>query len=444
MREILTTIGLHLYQPPRRAFHHEIAGIDTDPLHTDWTAKILNQSYRPLSLGSSKNVTPSLDIASFDCFGVLRRRISELSLPVYERLCEQMRENGIGDPYLHPLLPDLSDSDKRILIFAGRNAYYRDIGQEPRVFWAPETALDYRTLNILAEAQYQAFICAPEQINRADGKPSDNQPTRVRVSEGRSLIAFPFDRPTSSALAFNAKDNADVFVNQYFVQAQKRVGQHNFLFADTDGETMGWHDPGAIRFLEYLLAHALTDRGFVPISINALLDLTRNVDEGFLNQRSAWSCPHGDLVRWHGECDCGDGDLSWKAVFYDAVHRLNAEITQVVAKHIPDFEAYLLEDFDQALMFSGGTDSIREQSLLAAKASALAAVTSCGTYFEDPHTSGNINILFALQACYHLHDAGLADEANTILESLKYRLKYMPSWTYKGHPGTVIGDLLTS
>ncbi len=439
MSEILSVIGLHLYQPPRQAFHNELSHIDTDPTHIDWTERILNESYHPLSTGGT------LDTASFDMYGTLRQRIHELSPEVYSRMMEQMRENGVGDSYLHPILPDLSDGDKRILIQAGRELFFEETGVFPQVFWPPESALDYQTLNILAEVGYQGFICAPDQIKRADGLSSDNKPTRVRVAGGRSLIALPFDRPVSEELAFNPKVNADAFVSQIIDPARQRINGFNSLIAWTDGETFGHHNKRSIRFLEYLLSDALKGHEFIPVSINLLLSLVNNPGEGFLNQRTAWSCPHGDLVRWHGECGCGDGhDTAWKSPFYDAMHRLNAEISAVVAKHMPDYEEYLYAELKPALMFPGGAEASLELSLLAAKASALAALTSCATYFDDPHVSGNINVLFAYQACLHLRDAGFQRESERIMESFKYRLRWMPAWTYQGHAGTVIGDLLAT
>ena len=36
-------------------------------------------------------------------------------------------------------------------------------------------------------------------------------------------------------------------------------------------------------------------------------------------------------------------------------------------------------------------------------------MTSCGAFFENPRTSGNINMLFVQQAFEHLRDAGFED-----------------------------------
>lgn len=435
-QEIATAIGLHLYQPPHRSFHRELASCHTDPMKVDWTKVILSESYRPLALNGS------LDKASFDVYGILRQEIGKIDEAVYKKIREQLKNNGVGDSYLHPILPDLFDVDKKILITAGQKSFTLETGVVPLVFWAPESALDFATLNVLAEADYQAFICAPEQIRRADGQPSDNKPTRIRLSRGRSILALPFDRPLSSQLAFGNKENAEKFVDQNVLPAAARTQTNNFLLAWTDGETFGHHDKGGERFLHYLLFEVLESKGFVPVSVNTMLAFARNISDGFLIERSSWSCPHGDLTRWHGKCGCHGGDSSWKGPFYSALHKLNGEITTLISERLPEYTECLSSAFKLALENQGAPESTPEKSLLSAKASALAAITSCGTYFEDPHTSGNINVLFALQACLHLEEAGFEKEARFMLSGFKQTLMRMPSWTYLGHKGTVIGDFI--
>jgi hypothetical protein len=56
---------------------------------------------------------------------------------------------------------------------------------------------------------------------------------------------------------------------------------------------------------------------------------------------------------------------------------------------------------------------------LAAKASSLASMTSCGTFFESPETSGRINMMFVRQALEHLADAQQVRAANQLLSETK-------------------------
>jgi len=142
-----------------------------------------------------------------------------------------------------------------------------------------------------------------------------------------------------------------------------------------------------------------------------------------LRQRTAWSCPHGDLVRWHGACPCDGGhDGKWKEAFYDGLHQLNRQVNQVVSSELSgNWEGQLADDFAGAFYFSGTQNS--ELSLLAAKASSLGAVISCGTFFDNPQTSGRINVLMARQALENLHDAGYGQVATVMERDLIARFK---------------------
>jgi len=94
------------------------------------------------------------------------------------------------------------------------------------------------------------------------------------------------------------------------------------------------------------------------------------------------------------------------------------ELYKQVKKICQDFPNY---DFEHIFMYQGGS-SDPETSLLAAKASAMAAMISCGTFFDSPGTSGRINMLFVRQALEHLRDAGLTVEANEMLQTVKNEL----------------------
>ncbi len=309
-REVV--LGLHLYQPPRCSFHAELKDRPTDPQGIDWTKRIYNECYRLLV---EKNI---LSLASFDIFGNLRHDLHRLNTQHARKINQNLRERGVGEPYLHPILPDLSREDKEILIGAGYEDFRRTTGVTPKVFWPPETALDWETLDVLSE-YYQAFVCAPEQIQRQDGRRSDNRPTRVRLGS-RSIIALPFDRSISKKLAFEDKYNADDFRNDYILPTMQSLDTDQTLIAWTDGETFGHHSHKGDSFLQHLLYHSLPDKGVVAVPVNEVIRTVSDPGEGRLWNRTAWSCPHGDLRRWHDPCDCGRGDLTWKGPFYAGLH----------------------------------------------------------------------------------------------------------------------------
>ncbi|MDE2588476.1 MAG: hypothetical protein KGL95_02265, partial [Patescibacteria group bacterium] len=263
------SLGLHIYQPKRGGDHELMRGISTDPLGADWNGIAIEQCYSKLAAGGG--------LQNFDLYGTLRTEIARRDPETSRLMHEAMQVNGIGDSFLHNILPHMDNEDKKTLIEAGKAQYIRDVGKSPTVFWGAESAYDMATLEILADNGYEAFICAPEQIIQVDGEASDNRPTHIMLSKGRSIMALPFDRPVSSALGWDTegRKNADRFVETYIIPAldrnearKARRGDNmpNVMIAYTDGETFGLHDKFGHLFVIYLGKEALEKRDIDPVS----------------------------------------------------------------------------------------------------------------------------------------------------------------------------------
>ncbi len=409
-KEKLVVIGQHFYQPPRYASHELLAGISSTADGINWTDRIAGECYLPqLELGI-------LDNTAFDMYGVLRSQLN-LSQEQLAQLELAMRERGVGDPFLHPILPDLSSRDRSVLIAAGRNEFYKDCGKWPDWFWPPETALDTPTLKDIKRMRYKGILCAPEQIVRQDGYPADNTVVKVELGSGDFILAFPFDRPVSQSLAFHEKENADDFAREIIMPRVNTLPQGSSLLAWTDGETFGHHDRQAHLFLEYLLSTSLPGFNVHPVSLEMALEQLNldNIPQARLVERTAWSCPHGNLIRWNGECDCGEGkDTSWKHPFIQLLREVNSLIDDIIDRELPDWDRTLSGDFKYYFGCEFISSATPQDYLLMAKASSLAGLTSCATFFSDVYTSGRINILFVLQACQSLISAGLAKEGKAI------------------------------
>lgn len=416
--ERYAVLGEHFYQPTRRAAHKRLAEIKTSPDGTDWNKIIAEQCYIP------QTQRGTLNHVSFDFFATIRREMLNIAPREASKLIEAMKQRGVGDPFLHVLLPDLSRKDKKILIMAGYLAFMAETGQAPQWFWPPETALDTETLQVLAEVGYQGVLCAPEQIDGIGGE-ADSRPVEIKLAGGKKIVALPFDRPFSSALAFNDKSNADEYTQNTILPRIMRLPKSQPLVGWTDGETFGHHAKYADKFLHHLAATSLPSAGVAMLGLNEIKEVwnARDYAQGVLRNRTAWSCPHGDLVRWHGACPCDGGHHGgWKGHFYSALHRLNKSMDAILDQELGrGWEDKLAENFVQAFYYGGSANT--ELSLLAAKASALGAVISCGTFFESPGTSGRINLLMARQAIENLRDAGYGPLADKLFADLKYRLK---------------------
>jgi hypothetical protein len=417
-REI--AIGLHFYQPPREAFHHQFAHIKTDPEGKDWTAIIEKQCYAPLIKFGL------LDIVSFDINGILIEELRRRHAPSAEAF-GQFGETAVGTSYIHPLMPDLSLEDKQIVIGAGVIKHQQEFGQSPHIFWPPETAMDLATAEVLKDFGYEAFLCAPEQLRLNNGQNADNQPTRIYLPSGRTIIAIPFDRPISSSLAHEKKFNADNFAHQHILSSYfRQIGNRGDrqMVGWTDAETFGHHWPFGDHFLNHLVTVALPELGFTPISINDV-DIT-NPTDGRLIERSAWSCQHGNLKRWNEGCNCTGPDNRWKAPYYQTFEALNHQIGMLVRDQLGgNYLNKMMHQFSDGYQNPGvayDREVTPERSLIAANVASLISRTSCATFFENPHTSGLINIVFAFVALQHLKEAGLPSAAETFEADLTHHL----------------------
>lgn len=441
-------IGLHLYQPPRQAHHQRLAHLSSDSSGIDWTRRITDESYRAMR---DLRVLPRV---SFDCFGVLDDALEAIDPGVRDAMRAHLGANGVADTYIHPLLPDLSSSDQQIVIGAGIKRYRTITGVSPKFFWLPEAAISTSVLHVLAQYGVLGFFCSPEQVWTSSGERADNTPLRIDLSGNASILALPFDGALSHKLAFedNPHDplRADAYKFRDRVVIPGLSGLRNGfpLLGYTDGETFGHHMQWGVDFLNTLVNHALPQDGIRVVSINEVDFNTVSVARGGIHERSAWSCAHGNLARWRGECDCGaEGlDQNWKKSFYQALHGLNDEVSRIAqAEFGSSYVQAVIDGFEQGFK-SNGLELSSAESLTAAKVSALTSLTSCGTFYKDPGVSGGINILFARQAVEHLVDAGLAHRATRLWTQFLDSLRGVnhPGWsghTVYDQAGSILGGI---
>jgi len=429
-------IGEHFYQPPRKATHRRAEGYGTDPTGIDWNSRIAQECYIP----QIKQGT--LARASFDFYATMRAEMRQIAPEQTNQLREAMHLRGVGDPFLHVLLPDLNTRDKSILINAGRIAFQNETGFAPQWLWVPETALDNDVLAVAKRSGYKGVLCAPEQVN-SDGE-SSNRPIKIPVHDNGDMLVLPFDRPVSSSLAFDQKTNADEYAQNVIIPRLIRLPMSKPLIAWTDGETFGHHVRFADKFLGWLLENSLPEAGVAVLGINEISDVWEESDysPGELRQRTAWSCPHGNLQRWHGTCGCHDGDQAqWKESFSHSLDLFNTRVSAVLDAELPtSWAVELSEQFVTAFEYKGAANT--DMALLAAKASALAAQTSCGTFFGDPQTSGRINILFARQAAEHLRDAQYGQVADELMRELSEGMSSGVDQHTRLPLSEIFGDLL--
>lgn len=404
----------HALQPQRRLYHKEFSKAKLDPGGYDWTGKVNEECYKPLAL-IQRDLDPELGL-SIDVYGILRMQLKDDG--VKRKVRENLKANGMGDSFIHPILPFLEDDDKRILIKAGLHALAEE-GVKPQIFWAPESALDNKTVNIVKECGYRGILLDPDQVRRADGGKTDNCP--MVLSNG--LIAIPFDKEVHKRVSRGDISNADIFTKGFVVN-RANESPSGVVIAHTDLETFGHHRPWANLFLDYLLRNSLMDNGFEVVSINELLDRLRaekyTFPKGELIENRSWSCTHG-LERWkRNNCGCffGSPDGAWKGGFLDTFLWLNSSVKDIVDKEYGrtkgGIEFAITKNFEKLLINPGGSASDKDNSLLSARVDGLCSLQSCSTFHTDPSTAGWGSVGLGLEAIEHLHDAGLTKKASEL------------------------------
>jgi hypothetical protein len=394
----------HFYQPPRTLTHESLEKIPTSLDGIDWNKKAEDYCYKPIAqLGT-------LDFISFDALPVLLKYLETTDPQTADIFLQAFQHNGVESPFVHALLPDLDIDAKRIIIGAGRKFFYDRTGCNPRLFWLPETAVDRETIEILKEYGYEGFLCAPKQLDAQEGKINANQLYRIKVPQGY-IIAWPFDSEVGGAIAFGEKHNADTFVRTVIKPGVQKTDKYPLLIS-TDGETFGLHWPFGCEFLDYLARHALGNQDLRLRNVNDWIIDIPSLPEAKIKERTAWSDPnHGDLIRWHGWCECREGqDASWKAPFYQTFQRLYTHTARISGRELGGkYVDTVISQFEQAYDNPGGVRSCPQLSLISSLVSALVARTSCGTFFPKMETSGYINIAFGYQAIVHLRETGIAE-----------------------------------
>lgn len=439
-------LSSHAYQPPRFVGLDDYRHIHTDPGGINYTQCALTESYQPVAQTGLLTDTAF----SFDIYPTLLRDIDHTDPRTASEFRRGLRINGIGTPILHILLPDLNVRDKKIVIESGKRVFKKETGGiQPLWVWTPEGAIDYQTLESLDNAGYQGFICGPNQIRRLDGGNSQNQMLRIQLSHNRSIVALVFDKQLSDAFAFGDKSNADRFAHSHIAHALYNNSPAGLIAAHLDFETWGHYgDKKGHLFLDYLLHHTLREQllqvngnkeHIKLTSINSLKLTPQQIvrlPEARIYERSSWSCMCGDLRRWHGGCNCGGGYNHWKKSFYQTFQFLNAEMGRIVEKNYgPDYFQDITTNFLDLLYNPGrGKFATPTHALLSAKTAALAALTSCGTFFGDPHTSGRINLLWAETAIAYLSLAGLQRTAHNLRQNYHQRLAQIPDPTRPNQP----------
>lgn len=427
----------HFYQPPREnPWLEEIELQDSAYPYHDWNERITAECYAANAAsrildddGRIEQIVNNYSRISFNFGPSLLSWMQEKDTRSYDAILRadqesQKRFSGHGSAlaqaYNHLILPLASERDIETQVAWGVRDFERRFRRRPEGMWLPETAVDIRSLEALAEHGMLFTILAPHQARRVRRigdrawKPLDGagidpaQAYLLRLPSGRSIALFFYDGPISRAVAFEQLLNrGENFAGRLVGAFSDKRTWPQLVHIATDGETYGHHH----RYGEMGLAYALDF-----IESNGLAKLTnygeyleRNppVHEVQIHENTAWSCAHG-IERWRSDCGCCTGgnpdwNQAWRGPLRDALDGLrdsveplfeiwarkyfkdpwqarNDYIEVILDRSAQNVERFLAR---QAIRPMEAAERVTALKLLELQRHALLMYTSCGWFFDD-------------------------------------------------------------
>lgn len=430
----------HFYQPPRENPWLEAVEVqDSAAPYHDWNHRVTAECYAPNAASRLLDEQGRIVVLrdnyrriSFNFGPTLLAWMAhahpDLHATVQRADRESVRRFGRGNAmaqvYAHCIMPLASRRDQQTQVRWGIADFVHRFGRAPDGMWLPETAVDPRTLTVLAENGIRFTILAPSQAARvrygggawtevAQAGIDCQRPYRCDLGNGRSLTLFFYDGDIAHAIAFGGLLNDGRALAQRLADAALRRPEAAgnpppIAHIATDGESYGHHH----RFGDMALAAALETierEGRVRLTnYAAYLDQVTVVDEVEIHPNSSWSCAHG-VERWRADCGCRAGgqpgwNQAWRAPLRQALDWLKTEldtlfehqagtllndpwaardayIDVVLRRNSERREAFLQR---HARRTPRRRTRTRIWELLEMQRYALLSFTSCGWFFDEP------------------------------------------------------------
>lgn len=388
----------HFYQPPREdPFTGEYRVEPSAAPYPNWNARVTAECYAPNAAAGN------FERISFNFGATLARWMDEHVNETYRQVVDAVYRhqqrygmgNGIAQAVHHTILPLARGRDKRCQVRWGIASYLHRFGMQPEGMWLPEMAIDYETLETVAEAGLAFVILSGEQVHGDLSRGAG--PYRVRLPRGRSIAVFVRDRDLSNHLSFDMPWPGTVrpLLNERL--SQRTPGSLTLIA--TDGETFGHHHKQGVRVLEELTTPGRED-AYEITTLSRYLREFPPQSEIEVVENTAWSCAH-DLGRWATGCHCTPGAGQWKGALRRALDNLSRDIDEIYAEMLrrcnlapwglrDDYIRVLLRQISGprflAEYYLGHLSRGAQQrllDLLEAQVYRQRMFVSCGFFFED-------------------------------------------------------------
>lgn len=354
----------HFYQPPRE--NPWTGKIDkqpsAEPFH-DWNQRITDECYRANiqtrildSEGHVEQVVNNYSRISFNFGSTLLSWMMSESPDVYQAIIaadqsSQSRFGGHGSAmaqsYNHMIMPLANSRDKATQIIWGVKDFVRHYGRDPEGMWLSETAVDYETLELMAQSKIKFTVLAPWQArflkfkrwslkwkDASQGHLDTTQAYECPLPSGKKMYLFFYDGGLASEVAFGGLlKNGDFFAQRLQEAHRSSTRNASLVHIATDGETYGHHHKFGNMALAYCL-HKLEQVEDVQLTnYGEFLDKCSSFPRVRINENTSWSCSHG-IERWRSNCGCRldtskEPQQDWRFPLRDALDWLRDEMSQI-------------------------------------------------------------------------------------------------------------------
>lgn len=437
----------HFYQPPREnPWSGVIEQQETAAPYHDWNERIASECYAPNAhtqiLNNQNQAIRTVNNYAQISFNVGPTLFSwmERSAPdVYQSILEADRKSmerfsghgtAIAQAYNHMIMPLANDRDKQTQVIWGVRDFEHRFKRKPEGMWLPETAVNIKTLEVLAAHGILFTILAPVQaqkVRRIGGHPwtdvsegtVDTQlPYICRLPSGKTIVLFFYNGHISNDLAFgdlvkNGVNFADRLVDEFPEHQQKP----RLVHVANDGETYGHHHAYGNMALAYMLHYIETNQLAGTTIYGEFLANNPPDHEVQIIEDTSWSCFHG-VERWRAHCGCrlnpvGDWNQKWRkhlrealdwlrdrlvplyeqtmSVYFDDPWQIRDRYIDVVLDRSEANQKRVL--WESSKRDLPARDRQRVVTFLEMQRCAMLMYTSCGWFFDDISGLESIQIL---------------------------------------------------
>jgi len=480
MNQFLCIHG-HFYQPPRE---NPWSGIIEEqetaaPFH-DWNERITSECYLPNTETQILNnqdqpitTVNNFSNMSFNVGPTLLSWMEKFSTEVYRNILEADKESqakfsghgsAIAQVYNHMIMPLSNDHDQETQVIWGIADFEHRFNRKPEGMWLSETAVNIKTLEVLAQQKITFTILSPTQAQQvklidagewtdvSEGTIDTQLPYLCRLPSGKSITLFFYNGPIANEIAFgkllkNGVNFADRLIEEYPEHQQRP----SLVHIANDGETYGHHHEFGNMALAYMLYHVEQNELAKLTIYGEFLAKNPPTSEVKIIEDTSWSCFHG-IDRWKAHCGCRldlkkDWNQEWRKYLRESLDWLRDELAgffEESMNHYYDdpwairnnYISVLLDNSpeNQQLFLwgpSGKNLSVADQkkitALLQMQRYAMLMYTSCGWFFDDIAGLETVQILqYAARSMQLAKEAGGVNYEDKFLDHLQLAKSNIP------------------